>query len=112
MSKLKVRYEKRYGMNGNLHKSQTLIVCDGAYECKDILKEMGFRWNSMGRSWEKKTTDESFMTEFAKVVVSCGMTYDDVIDALQFIPESVPSTVDEDAQAAYKEYMDAHPEWF
>ena len=113
MSKMHVTYENRSGMNGDPNKSQTLIVCRDASDHKESLKEPGSRWNSIGKSWEKETSDESFMTEFVKIVVSCGMTYDDVLNAFQFIPETVQSSnIEEKALAAYNVYMDAHPEWF
>lgn len=113
MSKMHVYYENRFGVNGDPNKSQTLIVCRDAYDHKESLKEMGYRWNSIGKSWEKKTTDESFMTEFVKTVVSCGMTYDDVLNAFPFIPESIRnSSIEEKALDSYNDYMDAHPEWF
>ena len=113
MAKMWISYEKRRGADGNPDKYQVFFACHDAYDKKDILKGMGFRFNGIGRTWEKRTTDRDFMTELAKVVVSCEMAYADVVNSFPFIPESIlVNQPEESAFAAYNEYMDSHPEWF
>lgn len=113
MGKMMVSYEKRFGVNCDPNKFRILLVCRDAYDCKDALKEMGFAWNSFGKSWEKETTDEAFMTELVKIVVACKKTYNDFCYYWQFLPEAVrAASIDAEAMAAFNDYMGAHPEWF
>lgn len=115
MANMWISYEKRRGVNGDLDHEQVFFACHDAYEKKDTLKEMGFRFNSWDRTWVKKTTDEDFMTLFARVVVACELTYDDVYKTLGnlYIPASIQGNAPEaSALEAYNNYMDAHPEWF
>lgn len=63
------------------------IYCTDAYDCKDILKAMGFRWNHIGSAWfiacPKNLTVMGNL--ICDVFVDCKMDYYDLCDFVNAI---------------------------
>jgi hypothetical protein len=57
------------------------LICRNAYEQKEALKALGFRWDANQKAWEKMFNDFSEVGDaFVDVVVDCNLPYDDVED--------------------------------
>nr|DAP61010.1 MAG TPA: hypothetical protein [Caudoviricetes sp.] len=100
---MRMHYEVREFATG---KSQPMLGCSDAFSCKDMLKEMGFKWNSMKRQWEKAVSKDEVTTLFFQLAVACKMNEDDIANSWQFIPADIAEIEpSEEAAKAYADYI-------
>lgn len=89
---MKMYYDKR-----NNH-----IYCNDAYSCKESLKALGFRWNSMQKVWFIDCPKD--MTVLGNLIcdvfVDCKMDYCDFCDFLAVIDREVGQIDMDDAHIA------------
>lgn len=83
------------------------IYCTHAYDCKDILKEMGFRWNSIGKAWfiNRPKNNVELGNMVCDLYINCKMDYFDLYDFLSLhLPTEISATIamDEEHTARFQ----------
>lgn len=68
------------------------IYCTDAYDCKDILKGMGFRWNSIGKAWFI-TRPQDLGNMICDIFVECKMDYFDFCEFIAMLPENIAASI-------------------
>lgn len=63
------------------------LCCINAYDCKEALKTLGFRWNRIGSEWFVACPDAANLGNLiCDLFADCGLDYYDVCDLINSLP--------------------------